>query len=221
MLFLRDQGDTEIGGFGIAAEDDLLLIEDVITVKQEASMASVAFDDEAVADFFEAQVDAGRKPEQFARIWVHTHPGDSPTPSQTDEECFDRVFGGCQWAVMFVLAREGKAHARLRFNCGPGGETILPVHVDFSKPFPAADFEAWEAEYRANIKPVSPGQGFIYPAGDLFGDDDLGAYGWGDTRLADVLDLDPEERDQVLQHVSHTTDPDQAEEVLDACYGEI
>ncbi len=28
MFFLRDDGDTEIGGFGIAAGDDLLLVED-------------------------------------------------------------------------------------------------------------------------------------------------------------------------------------------------
>ena len=29
LLFLRDYGDTEVGGFGITAADDLLLIEDV------------------------------------------------------------------------------------------------------------------------------------------------------------------------------------------------
>ena len=49
-------------------------------------MASVSFDDEAVADLFDTQVDAGRKPEQFARVWLHSHPGDSPRPSNTDEE---------------------------------------------------------------------------------------------------------------------------------------
>ncbi len=29
LLFLRDSGETEVGGFGIAASDDLLLVEDV------------------------------------------------------------------------------------------------------------------------------------------------------------------------------------------------
>ena len=220
LLFLRDRGETEIGGFGIAAEDDLLFIEDVVTVKQEASVASVFFDDEAVADLFEAQVDAGRKPEQFARAWIHTHPGASPTPSQTDEETFQRVFGGCDWAIMFVLAQEGKTHARLRFNIGPGGETVLPVHVDFSRPFAAADFEAWESEYQANIKTVSLGRGFGYPAEDLFGDE-FGPHEWDDARLADVFDLDPDEREMVLQHLAHAADPEEAEEVLSAYYGEI
>ena len=57
-------------------------------------------DDEAVSVFFEDQVDLGRKPEQFFRLWCHTHPGDSPDPSSIDEETFARVFGRCDWAVM-------------------------------------------------------------------------------------------------------------------------
>ena len=59
LLFLRDAGDTEVGGFGISAADDLLFIEDVQLVRQVCTMASVAFDDASVADFFDRQVDAG------------------------------------------------------------------------------------------------------------------------------------------------------------------
>ena len=118
-------------------------------------MASVSFDDEAVADFFENQVDLGRKPEQFARIWLHTHPGDCPNPSGTDEQTFGRVFGKCGWAVMFILAEEGETYARLRFNVGPGGACLLPVELDCDADFPASDSEGWEAEYQANIHPES------------------------------------------------------------------
>ena len=99
LLFLRDYGETEIGGFGISHPEDLLLVEDVRLVKQTCSWAHVAFDDESVADFFDEQVDDGRTPEQFARIWVHSHPGDCPLPSLTDEETFERVFGGASWAI--------------------------------------------------------------------------------------------------------------------------
>ena len=88
LLFFRDRGQTEIGGFGLASADDLLRVEDFVTVKQQDTVASVSFDDEAVADLFETQVDAGCRPEQFARIWLHTHPGGSPEPSATDEETF-------------------------------------------------------------------------------------------------------------------------------------
>ena len=153
LLFFRDRGQTEIGGFAITREHDLLYVEEFMTVKQNVSMVSVAFEDEAVADFFDSQVDVGRKPEQFGRIWLHTHPGNSPEPSATDEETFSRVFGRCQWAVMFILARNGKVSARLRFSVGPGGQLLIPVEVDYSEPFGPSNQEAWEKEYQANINP--------------------------------------------------------------------
>jgi len=154
LLYLRDCGPTEVGGFAIAATDDPLLVTDLQLVDQVCSSVSVAFDDRAVADFFDQQVDAGLRPVQFARIWVHTHPGDCPEPSLTDEETFERVFGPTDWAVMFILARGGQSYCRLQFNVGPGGAVELPVEVDYCKPFPASDELAWEAEYRARVQPV-------------------------------------------------------------------
>ena len=153
MLFLRDYGDTEVGGFGIAPNDDLLLIEDVQLVKQTCSWAHVAFDDESVADFFDQQVDAGRRPEQFARTWIHTHPDDCARPSMTDEQTFARVFGSTDWSVMFILARGGQSYARLRFNVGPCADLEIPVSVDYSRPFAGCDFGAWQEEYLANVQP--------------------------------------------------------------------
>jgi len=52
---------------------------------------------------------------------------------------------------MFILACGGPSYARLRFNIGPGGETELDVAVDYGQPFAGSDFEAWEAEYLANV----------------------------------------------------------------------
>jgi len=163
LQFFCHQGDTEIGGFGITACNDLLLVEDFATVKQSCTMVTVAFDDDAVADFYDQQVDLGRKPNQFSRIWLHTHPGDSPKPSGIDEETFRRVFGACDWALMFILARGGKTYARLRFNVGPGGQVIIPVEVDFSQPFPACDHAAWLAEYLANVQQNAPLSEFADP----------------------------------------------------------
>ena len=151
LLFLRDAGPTEIGGFGITSVNNLLLIEDVLTISQQTTSVTVAFDDVAVADFFEQQVDQGRKPEQFARCWIHSHPGDSPMPSGTDEATFGRVFGSCDWAVMFIIARTGKTYCRLRFNVGPGGETVLPVEIDYRQSFPGSDTALWQAEYDQNV----------------------------------------------------------------------
>jgi proteasome lid subunit RPN8/RPN11 len=152
LLYFRDAGLSEVGGFGISAADDLLYIENVELVRQVCDVASVVFDDQAVADYFDRQVDAGRKPEQFARAWLHTHPGSSPQPSSTDENTFARVFGKTEWALMFILARGGRTYARMQFHVGPGGSVLLPVDVDYHKAFAASDHETWQAEYRARVQ---------------------------------------------------------------------
>ena len=151
LLFMRDITDNEVGGFGITLTDELLFVTDFALVKQKVTGVSVSFDDESVADLFEDQVEAGRKPEQFGRIWLHTHPGNSPEPSMTDENTFARVFGNCDWAIMFIVAQDGSTFARLRFNTGPGGEVKIPVCVDYSYEIDAADFELWTQQYKANV----------------------------------------------------------------------
>ena len=113
LLSLRDLGPTEVGGFGITDAGDLLHVRDIAIVPQRCNEVFVAFDDTAVAEFFDDQIDEGRQPEQFARIWIHTHPGNSAQPSSVDVETFDRVFGRCDWAVMFILARGGQTFAQL------------------------------------------------------------------------------------------------------------
>ena len=151
LLFLRDAGDTEVGGFAISAPDDLFYLGDLALVRQSCTSVTVKFDDTAVADFFDLQVDEGLRPEQFARVWVHTHPGDCPRPSRTDEETFARVFGSSDWAVMFILAQDGQTYARLQFNVGPGGALLIPVEIDYSQPFAGSDEATWAEEYLANV----------------------------------------------------------------------
>jgi proteasome lid subunit RPN8/RPN11 len=151
LLYLRDLGPTEVGGFGIIKPGDLLLVQDVVLVRQSCTAVTVKFDDAAVADFFDDQVDQGRLPEEFARIWIHTHPGQSASPSSTDEATFARSFGEADWAAMLILAKGGRTYARLRFSAGPGGDVIVPVEVDFSQPFTGSCVEAWEAEYHQAV----------------------------------------------------------------------
>ena len=156
LLFLRDVGDTEIGGFGISAQDDLLFVEDVQLAVQTCTWVHVELEDESVADFFDRQVDAGRRPEEFGRLWIHTHPGNSPEPSVTDEATFSRVFGRSDWAVMFILARGGQTYAKLRYNVGPGADIKLPVEIDYGRPFASSNMDAWDEEYLANVRVSIP-----------------------------------------------------------------
>ena len=212
LLFMRDRGETEVGGFGITAPDDLLYVEDFVTVKQETTVASIRFDDEAVADFFDAQVDAGRRPESFARIWCHTHPGNCPEPSCVDEETFARAFGACQHAVMFILARGGKSYARMRFNVGPGGDVRIPVEVDFAKAFDASDRESWEIEYHADVHPQQE-LPWRYAMGDELADIEFGAPDRlgaelcvDDQMLAELAEMHPDERAHILDQFGLTVD---------------
>jgi hypothetical protein len=143
---------SEVGGFGVSRPDDLLYVEDIQIVEQVCSVVTVQFNDNAVAQFFDAQVDAGRQPSQFARIWIHTHPEISAQPSLTDEETFLRVFDRTDWAVMFILSKTDEIYCRMRFNVGPGGDLEIPVSVEYRDEFAGSDFSGWEAEYLANVR---------------------------------------------------------------------
>lgn len=150
LLFLRDLGPTEVGGLGISAPDDLLCVQEIRLIKQHCTEVFVAFDDVAVADFFEDQIDLDRKPEEVGRIWIHTHPGSCPHPSPTDYETFERVFGHCDWAVMMIVSRSGDTSAELHWRAG-SASLPMTVEVDFTQPFAGSDHTAWEEEYVANI----------------------------------------------------------------------
>ncbi len=173
LVYLRDLGPTEVGGFGISAADDLFLIEDVQLVRQICTVVTVKFDDASVADFFDEQVDQGRSLEQCGRLWLHTHPGDSAQPSSTDEQTFARCFGRTDWSVMFIVAEGGQQYARLRFNVGPGGSMEVAVAVDYRVPFAGSAPEEWSQEYEDNVSEASPSRSPAFnPIKGNWGDDD-------------------------------------------------
>lgn len=144
-----------MGGFGITDPDHPQFVKDIVLVSQTCTAATVAFDDTAVADFFDAQIDAGRYPEQFARIWIHTHPGRSAEPSSIDHETFARVFGNCDWAVMFILARHGATYAELK-QAEKNGSERMSVGIDFRDDFNASNHAAWEGEYVRCVREADP-----------------------------------------------------------------
>ena len=165
LQYFCHAGGTEIGGFGISDAADLLRVADFVPLRQRSTAVTVAFDDDAVADFVDACVDAGLPQDRFFRVWIHTHPGASVQPSLTDEETFSRVFGSSPWAIMFILGRTGRTLARLSFHAGPGGSMDLPVAVDWAGwarviEDPAFSLSAqaaqWRAEFAATIQTPLP-----------------------------------------------------------------
>ena len=153
LLYFLDAGSTEVGGFGVSGvAEDPLLVTDFAVVKQKCSVATVKFDDTAVADFMDDAVDGGKQPWQASRIWIHTHPSISPQPSMTDEMTFDRAFGSCDWSVMCIVARDQKLYARITAGgTGPSAEQVIPVEIDFRAPFGPSDKDTWEKEYKEKV----------------------------------------------------------------------
>jgi len=213
---MRDVTDNEVGGFGVTKSNDLLFVTDFVLVKQKVTSISVSFDDESISNFFEDQVEAGRQPEQFARIWIHTHPCDSLHPSDTDESTFRRVFGSCDWSLMLIVAQEGGTYARLRFNSGPGGEVEIPVVIDYSHEFDASNFGDWKQHYLANVaeekmndfesnsntsQNVSLQEGFF--GSDTFESLDAAT---SEELLLEIDDMDPMEREYFMNELSLRSD---------------
>lgn len=174
LQYLCHLGDSEVGGFGVARDPEHpLYIDDFYTVPQDAGWAHVEFEDVGVADYTEDRVAEGLKPHQFLRIWIHTHPGDSPHPSGTDEQTFSERFGDCDWAVMFILANGGDVYARLKFTSatGPMGSMLINVSVDWAAWKGQAEqlreeamklIGGWKEEYDKNVT-VQSYSGRRYP----------------------------------------------------------
>ncbi|QDT66652.1 MPN domain-containing protein [Calycomorphotria hydatis] len=146
LLFLREAIDVEVSGFGITSPEDLLFVEEIFLVPQTGSVAFTSMDDGGVADYFDTQVELGRNPAEFGRIWIHTHPGRCPQPSGTDEETFQRCFGGTDWAVMFILAEGEQSYGRLRVGYQPGFTVELCPEISFENPFEGCEPEQWQHE---------------------------------------------------------------------------
>jgi hypothetical protein len=156
------RGPTEVGGFGVSSAEDPLYVEDFRIIRQHCTSVTTRFDDEGVADYFDHCVDQGLRPGQFGRIWCHTHPNVSATPSWTDEETFARCFGGCEWSVMFVLSRTSRTYARVAFNAVPGFQVEVHVRIHW-RGWPRRamgddqlDPVTWDQEYRDLVQ-IEPG----------------------------------------------------------------
>ncbi len=145
----------EIGFMGIAHDPkNPLLIHDLFIPKQKVEKAYVDFDEQSISDYIEEQFcDHDRQPYQCGRVWLHTHPMNSATPSAKDEETFEEAWPDADFAVMFILANDNSKSCRLKMKVkGPNEETMgrmemnIPVILDWHQPLVAFDAEAWLEE---------------------------------------------------------------------------
>lgn len=146
LIYLRDKGNTEIGGYGISDPDDPFLITDFVMVKQDAGPATVDFDDEGLTDHLIEFADKDVEPWQCTRCWIHTHPGNSAHPSGTDEVTFRDMFGEMSWGIMFILAKDSSYTCRMICKSEPV-EVVFDLPVKVLPYETATEHPEWDAEY--------------------------------------------------------------------------
>lgn len=165
---LMQHATTEIMGFGLARDPHRpLFIHDFILLPQIASTASAELNDEGIAAFTEQMQDAGYTNDQFYRVILHTHPGNSPSPSTQDEKMFDnycelaptqRQLGKFPWMCMFIIARESQevyCRLRVRQDNGICIEREIPVFYSYSEatdPNLTALLKTWKEECDEKVK---------------------------------------------------------------------
>jgi proteasome lid subunit RPN8/RPN11 len=151
LIWMRDRGTTEVAGYCVTGTEDPLLVTDFILIKQECTMVTFKLDPEDSVEYMEKMMDTGLPPWAFSNILAHTHPGNSPNPSQPDEDNFVSAFSHPDWAIMFIVAEDGSTYCRLKMNVGPGATVLLKSVVEYGVSFAGSNTEAWEKEYKEKV----------------------------------------------------------------------
>jgi len=135
---------NEISCFGISRSvDDPLRVVELYMPRQEVTRGSTDMTAEGLAQMWDDMTGAGLEPEQFNRIWIHTHPGDT-NPSRIDFDTCKEVFGRCDWFIMMIMGKEDFGCWLYKMGRIPT-RTMLEVKVDYSSPgLPPDTLKKWE-----------------------------------------------------------------------------
>lgn len=181
LRWFLNRTPNEVGCWGVCEDAaQPLFVTKLAFPEQENSPAFVSFDDMSNLRILSEQTRNGLEPWQVQRIWIHTHPGNSPAPSGTDEHTLDRISAGCPWFVMFIIAKGQQTYCRLRCrythpvtSMEVVEDTNLPVVFDS---FPRVgitmdDVKGWEDIFRSQCSERKP-QGLRRAPANLFPETD-------------------------------------------------
>lgn len=132
--------DVEVGGFAITSPEDPSLILDFVVLPQTSSSCEFDFSPDGMQNYLNEMVDAGISPNNCFRMYIHTHPGNSPQPSSVDNEQFDKLMQDYPWFGMIIFAKDLSTYARVKMTQGCGLEAELDLEIDWDVPCEPVDF---------------------------------------------------------------------------------
>lgn len=145
---------TEISFCGISTAEKPLYVKDVVMPKQKGHSTETEWDSEDISEFVNQMLDKGYKPEEFFRIWIHTHPGFSCNPSGHDEKQIVELFGNVNFGVMAIMGKDHKMSAHLILNY-KSLRTITEIPVKYELPDYSEHHEKWDEEIEEAIIPTA------------------------------------------------------------------
>lgn len=199
LLYMRDCGDTEVAGYGVTGTDDPLLVTDFVLIKQECTSVTFDLDPGDGAEFMETMMDQGLMPWQCSNILIHTHPGNSSSPSPTDEDNFKEAFSHPDWAIMFIIAQDNSSYCRLKINAGPGAVKHLKTAIDWNTTFGGTDTQAWDNEYGSKVSEALPMFGMTGLEGLAENAASFQGSTWWDDEHKKWIDFDELEKAQMAE----------------------
>lgn len=114
LSWLARTSKTEVSGIGILGSWPQMRMTDFQLVGQLATPGTTRFTHDGWFDHQEKYGDAKIDVNVYSRVWVHTHPGESATPSGVDRKTWETQFGLFPWAIMLIVARGGQWHCEIR-----------------------------------------------------------------------------------------------------------
>ncbi|MHC4582510.1 MAG: hypothetical protein ACYS14_13725 [Planctomycetota bacterium] len=108
--------------------------------------------------------------------------------------------------MFFVIAQDNKTYARLCFNVGPGGQILIPTAIDYGRTFGPSNHELWDAEYSANITAVQWPACQTVQDKNTAVDHDLSSYALPYDFLDEFEQMEPAERQFILDELADRPD---------------
>lgn len=155
LKWFRDYKDVEVCCMGQSDPNDPLFINQLHFIPQYSTMASVEFDNDAQNNYAIDMSKRRLNPDNFMRVWIHTHPGNNTSPSGTDWSTFNDTFGPMEWSVMAILGKSDEFTCVFRV-----GDEMMNIPVAIHDPFT----QQWAEEYAsAVLSPQKKTHSFLSP----------------------------------------------------------